>query len=162
MPDNALILSTGCQGEPQGGLYKLIEKLKDKENKYVLFSSSVIPGNERSVNNLKINLLKNNFKYIEGSDLYHTSGHGRKEEIKCLITSLKPQYVIPVHGDYIQQVANKENAITCGIEEKNIILAENNSILKLKKDKYEVDTIIDGLEYITNNGIDFIFIFFQF
>ena len=153
VPNNALVLSTGCQGEPQGGLYKLIEKLKDKENKYVLFSSSVIPGNERSVNNLKINLLKNNFKYIEGSDLYHTSGHGRKEEIKCLITSLKPKYVIPVHGDYIQQVANKENAITCGIEENNIILAENNSILKLKKDKYEVDTITDGLEYITNNGI---------
>lgn len=153
VPDNALILSTGCQGETQGGLYKLMEKLKDKENKYVLFSSSVIPGNERSVNNLKISLLKNNFKYIEGADLYHTSGHGRKEEIKCLITSLKPKYVIPVHGDYIQQVANKENAITCGIEENNIILTENNSVLKLKKDRYEVDNIIDGLEYITNNGI---------
>lgn len=153
IPDNAMILSTGCQGEPHGGLYKLLERLKDKENKYVLFSSSVIPGNERAVNNLKIALLKNNFKYIEGSDLYHTSGHGRKEEIKCLITSLKPKYVIPVHGDYIQQCANKENAIICGVKEENIILAENNSVVKLKKDSFTVDTIVDGLEYITNNGI---------
>lgn len=153
IPDNGLVLSTGCQGEPQGGLYKLIKKLEDKENKHVLFSSSVIPGNERSVNALKIALLKNNFKYIEGSDLYHTSGHGRKEEIKCLIASLKPKFVIPVHGDYIQQMANKENAIICGVKEENVILAENNSVIKLKKDKFEVDSIIDGLEYITNNGI---------
>lgn len=153
IPDKGLILSTGCQGEPQGGMYKLIKKLENKENKFVLFSSSVIPGNEKQVNSLKISLLKNNFKYIEGSDLYHTSGHGRKEEIKCLITSLKPKYVIPVHGDYIQQTANKENAIICGVKEENIILAENNSVIKLKKDRFEVDSIIDGLEYITNNGI---------
>lgn len=153
IPDNALVLSTGCQGEPQGGLYKLIKKLENKENKYVLFSSSVIPGNERSVNNLKINLLKNNFKYIEGSDLYHTSGHGRQDEIKCVIETLKPKFLIPVHGDFIQQSANKNNGIECGVKEENIILVENNSVIKLKKDEFKVDSINDGLEYITNNGI---------
>lgn len=153
IPDNALILSTGCQGEPQGGLYKLMSKLEDKKNKYVLFSSSVIPGNELSVNSLKVNLLKNNFQYIEGSDLYHTSGHGRREEIKCAIAALKPKYLIPVHGDYIQQMANKDNAIASGVLEENVILVENNSLLKLKKDDFEVDTFVDSLEYITNNGI---------
>lgn len=153
IPDNGLVLSTGCQGEPQGGLYKLIKKLDGRTNKYVLFSSSVIPGNERSVNSLKITLLKNNFKYIEGSDLYHTSGHGRQDEIKCVISTLKPKFVIPVHGDFIQQTANKDNAIDCGVEEQNVILAENNSIIKLKKDEYKIDALNDSLEYITNNGI---------
>lgn len=153
VPDNALILSTGCQGEPQGGLYKLIKKLKHKDNKTVLFSSSVIPGNELSINSLKIALLKAGFKYIESDKIYHTSGHARKEEHICLIDYLEPKFVIPVHGDYIKQLANKANAISCGVLEENIILAENNSIIRLKSDSYDISEIHDSLEYITNNGL---------
>ena len=153
VPDNALILTTGCQGEPHGGLQKLIEKLKDKEKKTVLFSSSIIPGNEDRVTNLKIKLLRNGFEYIEGNKEYHASGHARRDELKIVMEVLQPQYVIPVHGNYIKQIANKQNAIEVGVEEERVILVENNQLIKLGKEAYIVEDIEDSLEYITSNGI---------
>lgn len=153
IPDRAVVLCTGCQGEPSGGLYKVVEALKDREKKTVLFSSSIIPGNEIQVNNIKIALAKANFKYIEGSDLFHTSGHAKQDELKCMLKLLQPKYFIPVHGDYIKQLANKQNAIENNIKEENIILVENNSLIKFTKNSISVDHITDHLEYITNNGV---------
>lgn len=154
IPNNALVLSTGCQGEEFAGIYRLIKYFKDTDiEKTVLFSSSIIPGNELKVNSLKISLLKNNFKYIDDSSSYHTSGHAKQEELKLIMKYLNPKYVIPVHGDYIQQLANKENALSVGITDDRIVLPENNSILKFKKDTVVVDVLTDSLEYITYNGV---------
>lgn len=150
---DSLVLSTGCQGELGGGLYKIIDKLNYIEDKTILFSSSVIPGNEKSVNKLKVALLKNGYKYIENKELYHTSGHAHQGELKTLISSLKPKYFIPVHGDFIAQHNNKLNAISSGVMEENIILPENNSLLKFTRKDIEISPIYDSLEYITNYGV---------
>lgn len=150
---DTLVLSTGCQGEPTGGLYKLISNFDYIQDKTVLFSSSVIPGNEKEVNKLKAMLLKNNFSYIEDKHLYHTSGHAYRDEIRCLIESIKPKFFIPVHGDYIAQTANKVNAIESGVSEDSIIIPENNVLFKFKKEGVESSPIYDTLEYITNYGV---------
>lgn len=150
---NTLVLSTGCQGELGGGLYKIIDSFAQIENKTVLFSSSIIPGNEKNVNKLKAMLLKNGYAYIEDTKLYHTSGHAHKDELITLIETLKPKYFIPVHGDYIAQYNNKLNAISCGVDEERIIIPENNTLLKFRRGEVNISKIYDSLEYITNYGV---------
>lgn len=151
---NAVILSTGCQGEKNAGLYKLINILKKNINKNVLFSSSIIPGNENSINEIKCELLRNNFKIIENENLYHVSGHAKKVEIKEFIKYLNPKYFIPVHGDYIKLINNRKNALECGVSKNNIIIPENDCLVKFKRNGFEKIILKDKNEYISNHGVE--------
>lgn len=144
-PDNKLtIICTGAQGEGEAVLMRITNGehkfLRFKKGDGVIFSSSVIPGNERTVQILKDNILR------QGATVYHykmmdihAGGHAKKEELRKIIRLTKPKFFLPIHGQYSMLVAHKEIAISEGIKEENIIVAENGQVLILTPHKFYID-----------------------
>ncbi len=122
-----LIVTTGSQGEPMSALTRMaaddFKGIKIGENDLIVFSSSPIPGNEKSVYNV-INAL-----YQKGADVIydelsdvHASGHACQEEIKIIHSLCKPKFFMPIHGEYRHLRMHKQLAMALGMEERNIIL----------------------------------------
>ncbi|HDM32082.1 MAG TPA: ribonuclease J, partial [bacterium] len=130
LPDNRItILCTGAQGEAEAVLMRIANRehkyLKLKKGDTVIFSSSVIPGNERTVQIMKDELLRQGAKIFHYKMMdIHASGHGRKKELERMIRIMKPKFFMPIHGQYSMMVAHADIAKSLGIPEKNIILAE--------------------------------------
>ncbi len=123
-----LIMTTGSQGEPMSALTRMaageFKSLKIRDNDLVILSASPIPGNEKNVYNV-INALYKlgaDVIYDELADV-HTSGHACQEELKLMHSLVKPKFFIPVHGEYRHMKTHKELAVTLGMEQRNVILA---------------------------------------
>ncbi len=145
IPDRKLtVICTGAQGEGEAVLMRITNKehkfFRFKKGDSVIFSSSVIPGNERSVQILKDNILR------QGAEVFHykmmdihAGGHAKEEELRQMIRLTKPKFFLPIHGQYSMFVAHKEIAISEGIKEENILIAENGQVIILTKDKFYID-----------------------
>jgi len=138
-PDNKiLIICTGSQGEGDASLMKIAHKdhqfLSVKKGDSVILSSSVVPGNERSVQELKDKLSWQGAKifHYQMMDI-HTGGHAQKEELKTMISLVRPKFFMPIHGSHYMLDVHKELAISVEIPEKNIIIAQNGQIIELSK-----------------------------
>ncbi|GBD34211.1 Ribonuclease J1 [bacterium HR34] len=158
-PDEKItIICTGAQGEEKATLMKIITKehryIRIHKNDTIIFSSSVIPGNERSVQMLKDNLLKQGAKvyHYKMMDI-HASGHGRKEELGQMIEIMRPKFFLPIHGQYSMMAAHKELAIEKGIPENNIVVAENGDCVRLYKDKIELEKQYTNVEVVMIDGL---------
>lgn len=131
------ILCTGSQGEPlaalsriANGTYKQISLLPDD---LVVFSSSPIPGNAASINRI-INKL-----YLKGVKVYtnsefsdvHTSGHAKAEELKLMLRIIKPEYFMPMHGEYRMLKTHADLAVMCGIPKENTFVLKNGESLEI-------------------------------
>ena len=131
------ILCTGSQGEPlaalsriANGVHKQISLLNDD---LVVFSSSPIPGNAASINRVINKLYLKGvkvFTYEEFSDI-HTSGHAKQEELKLMLRLVKPQYFMPMHGEYRMLMSHKSLAEDCGIPSENIFICKNGDVIEL-------------------------------
>ncbi|MED4285396.1 ribonuclease J [Priestia megaterium] len=155
--EQLLILATGAQGEVMAA----VSRLSQDENKFfklekddtVIFSSGVIPGNEKSVGTLINNLLKKQVKVVQKKEI-HTSGHGYQEEQKLLLSILRPEYFIPCHGEYRMLVKHKELAIQVGIKEENIFVFENGDVLEITSDGAAVgEKVQAGPVLVDNSGL---------
>ncbi len=134
-PDNKiLVLCTGAQGEEYAALMRIASckhgHIKLHENDTVVLSSSVIPGNERNIQNLKDNLARQGAKVIhyEVADV-HASGHAYSEELKMIIKAMKPKFFVPVHGHYFMLKTNAVLAESVGIPKKNIVVPQRNGTI---------------------------------
>lgn len=135
-PDSKLaILCPGAQGEGNSTLMRIV----NGEHRYtqvhkgdtVIFSSSVIPGNERSVQNLKDTL------YMKGAEVIHykmmdihASGHGNKEDLKMMINLVRPTYLIPVHGTYYMRKIHGKLGGSVGMDDDKILIGENGRVIE--------------------------------
>ena len=134
------LLCTGSQGEALAALSRIAKgthrQIKIKPNDTVIFSSNPIPGNSASVAKT-INAL-----YLQGVDVYtnsllsdiHASGHGYQEELKLMIRLFKPEYFVPIHGEYRMMKTHKDLAIDCGIDKNKIFLLQNGDVISLGND----------------------------
>ena len=131
-----VILSTGSQGEPLSALNRMAlgehKRVSIMKGDMVIISASPIPGNERAISNTINRLIK------QGADVFyesiagvHVSGHAAQEEIKIMINLTNPKYFIPIHGENKHKVQNAHIAESMGINEKNIIIAEDGDIIKM-------------------------------
>ena len=137
------ILCTGSQGEPlaalsriANGVHKQISLLNDD---LVVFSSKPIPGNAASINRVINKLYLKGvkvFTYEEFSDI-HTSGHAKQEELKLMLRLVKPQYFMPMHGEYRMLMSHKSLAEDCGIPSENIFICKNGDVIKLTNEGVE-------------------------
>jgi len=152
------ILCTGAQGESEAALMRIALKIhpfiKLKKGDTVIFSSSVIPGNERTVQIMKDEILRQGAKVFHYKMMdIHAGGHGQKEELKEMIKLTRPKFFMPIHGQYSMLASHAELARETGIPEKNVLLAENGNVINLsqkgifaEKEKVQVNYImVDGL-----------------
>lgn len=160
LPDNQVaILCTGAQGEENAGLMKIAtgehQSISIKPGDTIVFSSSVIPGNERSVQMLKDDFIrqKANVFHYKMMDI-HAGGHAQRDEIKQMIGIMKPKFFMPVHGQYSMLFANARLAEDeCGYKEEQTILADNGNIINITKDKAFIDKKSVSAEYIMVDGL---------
>jgi ribonuclease J len=156
--DEILILSTGAQGESSAGLMKIVtgshKYIKIKPGDTIIFSSSVIPGNERSVQTLKDNLARQGaIVYTSGIIDIHVSGHALKDDLILVMKILKPKFVMPVHGYYFMRFANGQNAISAGVKPENIKLMDNGQVAYLTKNSFTISGETIPANYVLVDGL---------
>lgn len=156
--EEILILSTGAQGESSAGLMKIVtgvhKYIKIKPGDTIIFSASVIPGNEKSVQLLKDNLARAGaIVYTSNLIDIHVSGHGPKGDLITLIKTIKPKFVMPVHGYYFMRFANGQNAVETGINPENVKLMDNGQVAYLTKDDFIISQETVPANYVFVDGL---------
>ena len=129
-----LYLATGSQGEPMGAMNRIINgshpEVFLEEGDCVIFSSKIIPGNEKKLYNLQNQIVRNNIEIISEENAFvHVSGHPNRDDLKDMYKWVKPKSIIPVHGEHrhMQEHVNfaKEMQVP------KTLLIENGDIIKL-------------------------------
>ncbi|MCR5235559.1 MAG: ribonuclease J [Lachnospiraceae bacterium] len=156
-PDRkTVIITTGSQGETMAALNRIANSthklVQIKPGDTVIFSSNPIPGNEKAVARL-INELS-----MKGADVVfqdaHVSGHACQEEIKLIYTLVKPQYAIPVHGEYKHLKAQAAIARELGIAKENIILTSVGKVIALNKKGVRItEEVQTGAVFVDGLGV---------
>ena len=130
-------------------------KIKLDEHDVIIMSASPIPGNERNVNTVMNNLYKLGCEIIYHSLAeIHASGHAYKEELKIVHNLVKPKFFMPVHGEFRHQKFHKDLAVSLGMPEKNVILAEIGNKIELNKNVFKVTgNVVAGERLVDGNGM---------
>jgi ribonuclease J len=135
-PDNKVaILCTGSQGESNAVLMRIVNGehrfVKVHKNDTFVLSSSVIPGNERTVQSIMDTIYRKDAKVINYHMMdVHAGGHARQEDLKMMINLVRPKYLIPVHGNYYMLKLHGELGTAVGMDEKNILIGENGKVIE--------------------------------
>ena len=150
-----LILTTGSQGEPLSALARMAagthRSVSIRAGDTVVFSASPIPGNEATVGRTINMLYRQGAEVIHGSAV-HASGHACQEELKLMLTLLRPRFFMPVHGEYRHLVLNQRLATTVGIPKERTLVAENGHVVGVGEGRIAKagaieagDVLVDGL-----------------
>lgn len=137
-PNKVTIICTGAQGEKRAALSRIANDehrfIKVDPEDTVIFSSSVIPGNEASVQRLKDTFYRKRARVIH-KDLMdvHAGGHAMKEDIKLMLSLFKPKYYMPIEGNHFLLRENAEVAYSMNYTEQNVFVADNGQIVELMK-----------------------------
>ena len=157
--NDVIVLSTGAQGEANASLMKIAtgenRSFQVRPGDTIMFSSSIIPGNERAVQTLKDALARQGafIYHSKNSDIY-SSGHATADELKAIINAVKPKYYVPIHGYYFMRSTNALLAQECGVRKENTIVADNGLVVEFSKEGFQVDfdhqlpahyVMVDGL-----------------
>lgn len=138
-PEDLLILCTGSQGEPLAALSRISngthKYLRIMPGDTVVFSSSAIPGNAKSINKVVNQLYRQGANVLTNSILnnIHASGHANQEELKYMLTIVKPKYFMPIHGEYRMLKIHTELAQSLGIPKENTFVLANGDVLLLNR-----------------------------
>jgi ribonuclease J len=159
LPKNkVLFITTGSQGETRAALSRIASNkhpnVKLTPDDLVIFSSKVIPGNEKSIGSLQNNLAKLGCKIISQSshEGIHVSGHPGKAELKQMYDWVKPQLLVPTHGEYRHMVEQADWGRLCGI--KDTYVPENGVIINLLPgQKRLIDTVESGRLGVDGNSL---------
>ena len=158
-PSELTLITTGSQGEPMSALYRIAfsehDRVKLTTDDVVVLSSSAIPGNEKFVGKIINALVKLGVKVVNDSvEDVHVSGHACREEIKLMTALLKPEFYMPVHGEYRHLYANKEIAEFMGIPPQNIFVSEIGKVLEVdKKGARFAGTVPAGNVLVDGSGV---------
>ena len=145
LPHNrVIVLSTGSQGEPTSALVRMANRdptsrVQIIRGDTVVISATPIPGNEALVSKTTDSLFRQGANVIyDKLAQVHVHGHGSQEELKLLISLLKPRFFVPIHGEYRHLKLHAELAQTMGVPKDNVLVLENGDILELGQDSGKV------------------------
>ncbi|MBC2724231.1 ribonuclease J [Desulfosporosinus sp.] len=160
LPSNQVcILTTGSQGEPMAALTRMANHNHRQISIYpgdtVILSASPIPGNEKAVSRNIDQLFKLGAKVIyESISGMHVSGHASQEELKLMLSMIKPKYFIPVHGEYRMLMKHAELAAQVGIPRGNIFVAEIGNVIEFTRHGAKLaNNVTAGRVFIDGLGI---------
>ena len=153
-PEQIVLITTGSQGESMAALSRMAASLHRRVSiqpgDCVVFSSTPIPGNEKSVAKVINELGMKGAKVIFQDT--HVSGHACQEEIKLIYSLVKPKYAIPVHGEYRHLIAQKEVVKSLGYDNEHIFIAKSGDVIELGEEKAAITgkvstgaILVDGL-----------------
>lgn len=158
-PGRILVLCTGAQAEERSALMRIVHRehrtLAVEPGDAVIFSSSVIPGNERAIENLK------DFLARQGAEVYHNqtmdvhaSGHPSQEDIKDMIRAVRPEHFIPHHGNYFNRMLHGRLAIAEGIPRDHVILPkQNGQVIEIRPHRVTLTNTVLATNYIMVDGL---------
>jgi len=138
--DQALILTTGSQGEPTAALSRIAmgdhPAVRIIPGDTVVISATPIPGNEETVTRTIDNLMRRGARVLYPPVVpnIHVSGHASREELRALLQLLRPTYAMPVHGEYRQMVHYKALAIEAGVPPERVVFAEVGDVIQVGPD----------------------------
>lgn len=158
-PEEVVVLCTGSQGEPLAALSRLASgnhrEVKILPDDTVILASSPIPGNEKGVSRIVDNLFQLGAKVIYGSSSHtgmHVSGHGHQEDLKLMLTLMKPKFFIPIHGEFRMLHQHRLLAESVGVKRGHTFIMKNgdvvdieNSIARQTRKIPSGDTYVDGI-----------------
>lgn len=159
--DRVTVLVTGSQGEPLAALARLANgsnrDVKINEDDTVIFATSPIPGNEKNVSAIVDRLFKLGANVIYGSSSVtgmHVSGHGYQEDLKLMLTLMKPTYFIPIHGEYRMLHIHRDLAMQIGIDKDNCFILNNGDVVDiLDGEARQTRSVPSGDTYVDGFGI---------
>ena len=156
--DSELVLiTTGSQGEPMSALTRIAygehRKIQLTPNDAIILSATPIPGNENAVTKVINRLLERGAKVIyETLSEIHVSGHACQEELKLILSLVKPKYFIPAHGEVRHLMKHAKIAQQMGMDEENIFIMENGNCLEISQKSAKLvgdvpsgNILVDGL-----------------
>ncbi|WP_408056749.1 ribonuclease J [Ureibacillus massiliensis] len=161
-PERVVVLCTGSQGEPLAALSRLSTNsnrdVKVLQNDTVIFAASPIPGNEKDVSKIVDNLFQLGANVIYGSSTItgmHVSGHGYQEDLKWMISLMKPKYFIPIHGEYRMLHLHKKLAEAVGVEKGHTFIIRNGDVVDVQHgEARQTRKVTAGDTYVDNAGAD--------
>lgn len=152
-----VIVSTGSQGEPMSALTRMasgdFNKVTVGPNDTIIISASPIPGNEKMIYKVINNLYRKGANVVyESLEKIHVSGHACQEELKILHSLLKPQFFIPVHGEYRHLKRHAQLAMELGMSENNILIADIGNCVELTRDNMQFGESISSGSRLVDGG----------
>lgn len=156
-PEQVVIICTGSQGEPTSALTRIANQdhrlVRVQPGDTVILSATPVPGNEKMVHRTINNLFRQGAEvFYQGISNVHVSGHGAQEELKLMLSLLRPTFFVPVHGEYRQLVLHAKLACSLGIPEDHIVVAEDGDVIEVTSDAIKMaehtvsgNVFVDGL-----------------
>ncbi len=153
-----LLICTGAQGEQRAALMRIAnnehKSVRIIPGDTVVFSSSIIPGNEVAVSRLRDTLAKRKAKILHSKMLdIHASGHANAEDIKLMISLMRPKYYVPIEGTQYLMSKNAEIANSLGYDDDHIFISENGQILEFKKGEGRLTNEKIPSDYVFVDGL---------
>jgi ribonuclease J len=157
-PEKVVIICTGAQGEKNASLMRIANgehrDIKLIPGDTVVFSSSVIPGNERTVQRLQDTLYRKGAQVIHSQMMdVHAGGHAKSEDVKLMLLLLAPKYFIPIHGNHFMLHLNAKNASDLGMKKENIFIADNGQIMEFKSGQGSLTQQKLAADYVFVDGL---------
>lgn len=156
-PEQVVIVCTGSQGEPTSALTRIANQdhrlIRIQPGDTVILSATPVPGNEKMVHRTINSLFRQGAEvFYQGISNVHVSGHAAQEELKLMLSLVRPKFFVPVHGEYRQLVLHAKLAYSLGIPEDHITVAEDGDIIEVSADGIQVashvtsgNVFVDGL-----------------
>ena len=157
--DEIVILTTGSQGEPMSALTRMANndhrKIQIKPGDLVIISANPIPGNEITVSNVINTLYEKGARVLyDALTQVHVSGHARRDELKLMLSLLKPKFFIPVHGEYRHLVQHANLANELGMPMENTMIGNNGDVIELtSKSMVKNGTVTSGNILVDGLGV---------
>lgn len=157
-PNEAVLICTGSQGEPMSALSRMASRdhqIRIEEGDTILLASSLIPGNENSVNRVINGLTRWGANIVhKGNALVHVSGHASAGELLYVLNMVRPRNFMPVHGEWRHMRAHAELAKKTGVPDDRIVISEDGVVVDLYKNRAKiVGAVQAGYVYVDGSSV---------
>ncbi|HVG97003.1 MAG TPA: ribonuclease J [Chloroflexota bacterium] len=158
-PQQAVVITTGSQGEPTSALTRMANRdhrqIEIVPGDTVIMSAGAIPGNEELVSRTIDNLFRLGANVFWGHDTeVHVSGHASQEELKLMLSLVRPQYFVPIHGEYRHLILHARLAQSLGVPSQRIFVIEDGEVLELSAESAEVaEHVSAGYVFVDGLGV---------